>query len=328
MLSPVFGVVVFVTDSLHDPNDRLVACEVLHICSSVITIVYCDCFFFSLVFRWVLIKFPDRGLVIQGRPNLGLFNQLFWIAFGSCFFFFFSIFVAVPFVTGTFEQSNFCRKCMIQPFVNDNKAANRLMIIDIFFLITSAYMLMIRFKVTKYFSGVCPKGHMSAIGKYQRNLVSFKENCKYIYIWDMYALYMSGGAILKFMNVSPKVNFWYLFGGKLAVVWFIHGLVLPLSMTIPWKSQTLKKVSHFYVTQPIFPPDLPLKNYCPAAPHGSPCPFTRQILHSPSIWTKNDESNISTLVIETPSIILFSPSEDRIILVQPAFKITKVISII
>ena len=322
----MFGVVVFVTDSLHDPNDRLVACEVLYICSSVITIVYTDCFLFSLVFRWVLIKFPDRGLVTQGRPNLGLFNQLYWIAFGSCFFFFFSIFVAVPLVTGTFEHSNFGRKCMIHPLVNDTEGANRLIINDIFYLIFSAYTLMIRFKVNKYFSGVCPKGHMSAIGKYQRNLIGFKENCRYYFIWDMYALYMSGGAILKFINVSPKVNFWYLFGGKLAVVWLIHGLVLPLSMTIPWKSQTLKKVSDFYVTKPIFPPDLPLKNYCPAAPPGSPCPFTRQILHSPSIWTKNDESNISTLVIETPSIILFSPSEDRIILVQPAFKIAKVIS--
>ena len=187
---------------------------------------------------------------------------------------------------------------------------------------------MIRFKVNKYFSGVCPKGHMSAIGKYQRNLVSFRENCRYINIWDMYGLYMSGGAILKFMNVSQKVNFWYLFGGKLAVVWFVHGLVLPLSMKTPWKSQTLTKLSEFYVRQPIFPPDLPLKNYCPTAPPVSPCPFTSQILHSPSIWTKNDESNSSTLVLSTPSIILFSPSDNRVILVRPAIQITEVISTI
>ena len=79
MLAPVYGVGLLLADTIQDPIDRLVACEVTHICTTVINTLYCDTLLYGLIFRWVLIRYSDRGLVVQGRPILELFNQLYWV---------------------------------------------------------------------------------------------------------------------------------------------------------------------------------------------------------------------------------------------------------
>ena len=35
----------------------------------------------SKMLRYLMIDYADRGLVLNGRPNLHLFNQLYWILF-------------------------------------------------------------------------------------------------------------------------------------------------------------------------------------------------------------------------------------------------------
>ena len=53
---------------------------------------------------------------------------------------------------------------------------NRLMIGNTIHPLVANYVIMLKFKVSRYFSGVCLKGHMSAIGMYNRNLISFDKN--------------------------------------------------------------------------------------------------------------------------------------------------------
>ena len=33
----------------------------------------------------ILVRFADRGLVVKGKPDLILFQQLYWIVFGAFF---------------------------------------------------------------------------------------------------------------------------------------------------------------------------------------------------------------------------------------------------
>ena len=128
MLAPVYGVGVLLTDSIEDPTDRLMACHVSHFCNTVISSLYLTTLSLGLIFRWVLIRFSDRGLVVQGSPLLVLLNQLYWVAFGAFFCFTISIFTVVPFVRGNFEESIRGRECMLLPKETNNKGANRVMI--------------------------------------------------------------------------------------------------------------------------------------------------------------------------------------------------------
>ena len=173
-------------------------------------------------------------------------------------------------------------------------------------LVFSDYALMLKFKVFRYFSGVYPKGHMAAIGRYNRNLIGFNKNC--------WLIFVTGGPILlmTFTNVSLQVHFWIQNGGGLSFKWFFIGLVLPLSMKIPWKVKTKEKGSAFYVHKPYFPYMYSFPQYCPAAP--PPSPLLDEILHSSSIWRTNIDSNNSTIqtptILNTPALILsrFPPS--------------------
>ena len=282
----------------------------------------------GLVFRWVLSRFSDRGLVVRGRHFLGLFNQLYWVVFGAFCCNTILIFTVVPFVRGNFEDSIPGRECVLQPKETNNIGSNRVMIQNTIHLVFSDYALMLKFKVFRYFSGVYPKGHMAAIGRYNRNLIGFNKNC--------WLIFVTGGPILlmTFTNVSLKVHFWIQNGGGLSFKWFFIGLVLPLSMKIPWKVQTKEKVSDFYVQKPDFPNMHYFPQYCPAAP--PPSPLLDQILHSSSIWTTNIDSNNSTIqaltILNTPALIMSPvPPSPRVkfpsarkIQVKPAIPISSI----
>ena len=147
VLAPVYGVGVLLADSIQDPINRLAACEVTHACLAVISTFHCSVLMCGLIFRWVLIRFSDRGLVVQGRPMLGLFNQLYWVVFGTFCCITISIFTIVPFIKGDFEDSIPGRKCMLQPIETNNKGANRVMIRNTFHLLWSTYAIILKFKV-------------------------------------------------------------------------------------------------------------------------------------------------------------------------------------
>ena len=118
LLAPVWAAAVLVTDSLNDLEDRFYGCMVIHICQTIITVCYIFTFFFSLLFRMVLIRFSDRGLIVKGKYNLFLFHQLYWIVFGAFFFMAVSIFIIVPLIRGTFAEIPHSKMCMLRPTEN------------------------------------------------------------------------------------------------------------------------------------------------------------------------------------------------------------------
>ena len=69
--------------------------------------------------RVFLICFAERGLVAQGRPNLRLFHQLYWILF--------SVFIAIGIITfpvmkflrGNFAETTNGKICLLIPLEPD-----------------------------------------------------------------------------------------------------------------------------------------------------------------------------------------------------------------
>ena len=59
--------------------DRLLWCQNLYIAYFILNVTNSNTAVFSHIFRSAMVRFADRGLVLQGRPNLKLFNQLFWL---------------------------------------------------------------------------------------------------------------------------------------------------------------------------------------------------------------------------------------------------------
>ena len=79
--------------------------------------------------------------------------------------------------------------------------------------------------------GVCPNQQMNTLGKYRRNLITFKENSRYLMTWSLFSfiLFLFTIFIVNTSVLSPSVIFWLY-----NIVYFtfydiFHGLV------IPWK---------------------------------------------------------------------------------------------
>ena len=119
LLFPVYGVGVLVASRLQDHQDRLTVCTLIYMCQGFMGATSCSTFVFSFIFRTVLIRFSDRGLVVQGRPNLTLFHQLYWVVFGAFFCTSFFFWPVLPLIMGTFEDSLKGGVCMFRPMIND-----------------------------------------------------------------------------------------------------------------------------------------------------------------------------------------------------------------
>ena len=53
-----------------------------------------------------------------------------------------------------------------------------------------------------------------------------------------------------FPEMSPATRYWITHGTAFAFLWAFHGLVLPLTMAVPWKTSDPKKSPQFYVLGP------------------------------------------------------------------------------
>ena len=140
LLVPVYAAAILVTDTLLDPEERLYGCMVIQICQAFIITCYLGTFTFSLLFRMVIIRFSERGLVERGKPNLLLFHQLYWTAFGAFFFWTIIVFTNMPLVQGTFAENPQSNNCMLRPteiMKSDNNITKNLVILAYIFIITA-----------------------------------------------------------------------------------------------------------------------------------------------------------------------------------------------
>ena len=139
------------------------------------------------------------------------------------------------------EQGIHTRVCLLLPVEPTSQATVRNYLVQISItLLFTIYTLLISYKVRAYVDGICPNGRMAAIGLYRRNLISFEENSRYIFFWSVFLLLQLTAQVMTpiiFPGTSPRIIFRIGHGNALIFIWFFHGIMLPLSMKVPWKSR-------------------------------------------------------------------------------------------
>ena len=234
--------------------DRLLWCQNLYIAHFTLYVVHSSTAFFSHIFRSAMIRFADRGLVLQGRPNLKLFSQLFWLILipYCCIGLMMAPFRSI--IRGSFDQKFVAKLCLQPPGFNgvvfeEHQEVMKQVVVPIvsplLILVWCQYM---SYKVRKYFRGSCPNKKMFSFGNYRRNFITFEENIKYIQThfvyWIIIDLVLTGSkfswAPQKIFWVQNTLNFFYFD--------IFHGLFLPGKMIIPrnvnvtkpfWKTESI-----------------------------------------------------------------------------------------
>ena len=104
LFAPFCGFCLLRVVMAEESENRHFWCQLLSVGRNTIARMYIDTLLFNLIFRVVLIRFAERGLVVQGRPNLDLFRHLYWTVFGAFFTFTIFGFPVSSIVQGTYDN--------------------------------------------------------------------------------------------------------------------------------------------------------------------------------------------------------------------------------
>ena len=128
-------------------------------CRFTISHLFNHTFFFSFLFRTVLIRFADRGLVDKGRLNTGLFNKLYWsILLTFCCY---AILMAplISIMKGSYKTTIFAKICLLCPIVHKNDdfmyARVAPMILGVF--IPMFFLQVFKLQIIALYQGYLPK---------------------------------------------------------------------------------------------------------------------------------------------------------------------------
>jgi hypothetical protein len=236
-------------------DDRLLACKLLHISHHTITSLFLNTLFFSFLFRVVLIRFAERGLVVRGRLNLKLFDQLYWTIFWAFFVIGINMFPLSRLARGSYDSSTLGRVCLLRTLQPDEEAVKGRISALVFPCIAEFFNQYLSHKVRQYLTGLCPGGRMACIGHYRRNLIMLGDTSRYITYWTVFA-FIDGTLlfipmIIENTYTTPDMMFWTTNLLTFAFLDVFHGVILPLSMTVPWREEGGQdKERPFYTRQP------------------------------------------------------------------------------
>ena len=222
-----------------DDIDRLLWCQNLEIARYTLSVTFSNTAFISHTFRSVLVRFADRGLVLQGRHNLKLFRQLFWLILipYCCIGLLMAPLLSI--MDGKFPTVFVAKICILppgfkgDPYQEPQKIMKQVVVPMVVPLLHLSYVQYWTYKVRKYFRGTCPNKKMYSFGNYRRNFITFEENVKYIQIHFLYWTVANWVLIGSQFSLTPEkmssvqnlLNFFYFD--------IFHGIFLPTKMTIP-----------------------------------------------------------------------------------------------
>ena len=88
-------------------------------------VTYFNTFFFCFIWRVVLIRYSDRGLVLNGRPNTQLLKKLHWLIFTSFACINILHFPIQKVFSGTFQETISGKVCLLQTFTLVNEVSRK-----------------------------------------------------------------------------------------------------------------------------------------------------------------------------------------------------------
>ena len=243
-------------------SDKVFWCQNLYIAHFALNVIFANTALFSLIFRSVLIRFADRGLVVKGETNLKLFKQLFWtILIPYCCI----GLVMAPLLgiyTGSFKEAFHFKVCIrsqdLQAELSDGKYQNHLkkeIVVFIFPALSWGWCEFFARGVRQFFKKQRPTGRMHSFGNYRRNFVTFEENLKYIkcyfffnlatnLIWQLNML--SSKRIIYF---DTEKMFLMQFWANFIYINVFNGFFLPMKMTIARNFQRENFPTTFWQTK-------------------------------------------------------------------------------
>ena len=121
-----------------------------------------------------------------------------------------------------------------------------------FILLVIIYTTWLRFSAMRFLSGLCPRGQMSCMGKYRRNVLTLYYTYLYL-IANMF--YRVASIVLAdyARQLSPAAHFWIW--NVTAAIWGEGSyLVLPWILTVPDSGSSSGPLSQFYVRKPELQP--------------------------------------------------------------------------
>ena len=210
--------------------------------------------FYTFLWRSFLIL-HGQGFIRNGQLNLKLFNQLYWIVTLP------HLLIAVNmdqpmYFKGTFSQDSVRgRICLLYP-INNGPAEQKPIIYQGLFLIwgfvSISYVIYLSSRSKRFIKAMCPGEKMSCIGRYKRNVLSYRETCALSIAWSFNAmLYPVLTGILKKMYISPRAVFMIDTFYYVLTYQFITLLIVVIlsKRDFPVHSKP-HKISHFYVHSP------------------------------------------------------------------------------
>ena len=166
--------------------------------------------------------------------------------------------------------------------------------------------------------GHCPKGKLSCIGVYRRNVITLKETSRLIFIL-CFSSFIDSVIQAVFPNLDKildgKVLFW---------IWNIKGisfneglfLTLPLLLEIPIESEPTKGKPYFYVSAPDLllprPPNLsshPMPSSCVRLPPSKPSTSSKMTMNEAEVG--NPGRKETGLILSTSTAPQPSSSSER-----------------
>ena len=189
----------------------------------------------------------------SGQTNLALFVQLFWLVVSAFLAVVLTVWPISFFLKGEYilPKGGKGRACLIEEhrngFVHNQSQTVNMMSLS-FNLLGLVILLYLRNTVKRFISGICPRGRMSCMGKYRRNVLTLDTT--YLYLMAGMFYRVASPVLAHYgRQISPAVHFWLW--NTTAGLWG-EGLylLLPWLLTVPESTNRAVTVSNFYVRKP------------------------------------------------------------------------------
>ena len=224
---------------------RVTLCSIHVQTRYILANVFKNIFFFSFLWRTFLILYGE-GFIRNGRINIRLFGQLFWIITIAFITIGYSVFPGKMLVRGTFSQSSAMGTCLLRPR-DDQISRDNLKIIGVVF--SSAFNMII---FVIYLTGKSKrllKSKTSLIGRFRRNDIDYKESAAMAIAWSAFNILE---ICVSYLFRSPFAGFW-----ADQIMWVFLFEIVSFAFTciinfreIPYESVPSKTIP-FYVTSPL-----------------------------------------------------------------------------
>ena len=196
---------------------------------------------------------PDHGLVARGRYNLTLFVQIFWLVVIVFLVNSLCLWPGTLLLRGKYilQEGTKARVCIMEGFqwreLSQNEHKQN-MINFVFPLLIILWITWQRFSTQRFLSGLCPRGRMSCVGRFRRNVLSLRST--FLLLMAMSCCRGAGTVLTHFSSLmTPSTHYWLW--NTSAALWGEGAyLLLPWLLSAPESSGTTVVFAHFYVRKP------------------------------------------------------------------------------